>query len=113
MSKMADDISRLPTDRTQPTNDEIQVIEYLFDKDGSQKTARALVSEFQEGMFVALLFVIFSADITDASITKYVPQASNTYIRIFIKAVIVTVVFYMFSNYAFAARKDILTAQTA
>lgn len=105
---MADDISRLPTDRTAPTQDEIKVIEYLFDKDGSQKTARTMASEFQEGIFVALLFLVFSSDATNVAIEKYVPQASNQYIRGVLKAFCVTIVFYIFSNYAFASRKDLV-----
>ena len=109
MSKMADLIARLPTDETAPTNSEIQVIEYLFNEDGSQKTARTMVSEFSEAMFVALLFIIFSSTWCDIIIMKYIPQASNTVIRVLIKSVCIMVLFYIYSNSSLVTRKDLAT----
>ena len=105
---MADLISRLPTDETAPTNSEIQVIEYLFDKDGSQKTARTMVDEFREAIFVAVLFLVFSSEWCDVLVTKYIPQASNTAIRQVLKAICIVIIFYIYSNSGLAKRKDLV-----
>ena len=34
---MADSINLLPTDKNAPTHPELQIVDYLFEKDGSQQ----------------------------------------------------------------------------
>ena len=34
---MADSINSLPTDKNAPTHPELQIVDYLFEKDGSQQ----------------------------------------------------------------------------
>ena len=106
---MADLIARLPTDDTAPTKSEIQVIEYLFDKDGSQKTARTMADEFRDALFLAVLFLIFSSQYFEILVVRYIPQASNAVIGQAIKAMCVVVVFYIYSNSALAKRKDLVS----
>lgn len=103
---MADTINSLPVDDTQPTAPEIQVIEYLFEKDGSQRTARKLAREFQDAFFVAVLFVIFSSSYADICITKFVPKSNNAVILLIVKCIVLMVLYYMYTNHGAAAKKN-------
>ena len=40
---MADSINSLPTDKNAPTHPELQIVDYLFEKDGSQQKIGGLV----------------------------------------------------------------------
>ena len=42
---MADRLASLPTDENPPTHPELQMVDYLFGKDGSQKKINGLIGE--------------------------------------------------------------------
>ena len=73
---MADSINSLPTDKNAPTHPELQIVDYLFEKDGSQQKIGGLVSEFKMAIFASALFVILSLPPVDDDIPNYVNLAA-------------------------------------
>jgi len=103
---MSDTIQSLPTDESSPTHPELKIVDYLFEKDGSQHKINGLVSEFKSSILAAGLFVILSLHPLDMLITQMIPVASNAVILMIIKAIFFMVVFYFIQNFWLVRKKD-------
>lgn len=95
-----DAIDNLPVDESQPSHDEIRMVNELFKKERS--TLTKLLDEVKSVILVAVLFVIFSLPIVDTTLHKFVPITQNSWIILtVIKAIAVMVIFYFISNISF------------
>ncbi len=103
---MADSLKELPTDETAPTYPELKMVDYLFEKDGSQHKINGLISEFKVAIFASILFVIFSLSIVDTLLVNIVSVANNDVIRTIIKAILFMVLVYVFQNLPFIRKKE-------
>ena len=102
---MSDNIASLPTDGNAATHPELQIVDYLFEKDGSQKKVGGLISEFKSAIFASVLFVVLSLPITDTLLEKVISAANNAVIRMIIKAIIFMLVFYFVNNFWIIKKK--------
>ena len=64
-----------------------QIVDYLFEKDGSQQKIGGLVSEFKTAIFASALFVILSLPPVDDLIIKIMPVTNNAVVRMILKAI--------------------------
>ena len=69
---MADRLASLPTDENPPTHPEIQMVDYLFGKDGSQKKINGLIGEFKLSLVAGGLFVILSLPWVDTLFKNFI-----------------------------------------
>ena len=97
-----DYIENLPTDKTKPSEEQINLVNNIFKKNCS--TMDRLASEFKEGMVIAILFVVFSLPQVDGIIQRFVPSADNVMVLTGVKAVIVVLLFYFIRNFHLAKR---------
>ena len=103
---MADSLKELPTDETAPTHPELKIVDYLFEKDGSQHKINGLISEFKVSIFAAALFVLFSLQIMDTLLINMISAANNDVIRTIIKAILFMILVYVFQNLPFIRKKE-------
>ncbi len=103
---MADSIHSLPTDKSAPTHPELQIVDYLFEKDGSQQKIGGLVSEFKMAIFASALFVILSLPPVDDLLIKIIPVTNNPVIRMILKAIFFMIAFYLVQNFWLIKKKN-------
>jgi len=103
---MADRLASLPTDENPPTNPEIQMVDYLFGKDGSQKKINGLIGEFKLSLVAGGLFVILSLPWVDTLFKNFISVANNEVILMIIKTVLFVIIFYLISNFWIVRKKD-------
>ena len=63
-----DPISQLPVDQSQPSNNELQIVNSLFTKHKS--TMDTLVEEAKDSVLIGALFIAFSLPLVDGLIEK-------------------------------------------
>ncbi len=103
---MADRLASLPTDENPPTHPELQMVDYLFGKDGSQKKINGLIGEFKLSLIAGALFVILSLPWVDTLFRNFISVANNDVILMIIKTVLFVVIFYFISNFWIVRKKD-------
>ncbi len=99
-----DPISKLPVDQSQPTSNELQIVNSLFTKHKS--TMNILIEESKDSVIIGLLFVVFSLPVVDDFVKRVVPMAEKSpYILVAIKAVAVMALYWLIKHF-YLARKD-------
>ena len=99
-----DPISKLPVDQSQPTSNELQIVNSLFTKHKS--TMNTLIEESKDSVIIGLLFVVFSLPVVDDFVKRFVPMAEKSpYILVAIKAVAVMALYWLIKHF-YLARKD-------
>ena len=102
---IGDPISRLPVDQSQPTNNELQIVNSLFTK--HRGTMDILVEEGKDSLIVGVLFVIFSLPPVNSLIKKVLPMADRSpYILIAIKAVAMMIIFWLVKHFYLSRRNS-------
>lgn len=102
---MADPVRSLPTDSSAPTHPELKIVDYLFEKDGSQGKIQGLMSSFKLALFATVLFVIFSLPLLDKLIPKVISAANNYVILMIIKSILFMIIFYIIENFWIVRKK--------
>jgi len=93
-----DPINQLPTDQTQPSYNEIKIVDSLFKENKS--TINSLVSESKDVILYGLIFIAFSLPQTAEIVSKFVPMAATSvYINVAIRAIGAMVVYWIIKNY--------------
>lgn len=94
------EIDKLPIDNHTISSQEKQVVDLLFKNTTTEiKKYTKWVHEFKEGLFIALLFLIFSLSFIDECIKKIIPISNNYSIIIYIiKIVLIIIIFWIFKN---------------
>jgi hypothetical protein len=99
-----DNISSLPTDKTPPSQDEIHMVNTLFNEH-NQGIFRKIMGDMKDTVLIALLFIIFSLPQIDEFIQKFIPSTTkSTYILLFLKAIMMASVWWII-RYFYLSRK--------
>ena len=99
MSKMADPIVQLPTDNTQPNQEELTIVNSLFKKHSN--TIETVANEMKDSIIAGILFIVLSLPQVDELIKSLLTFTnSSPIILTIVKALIFIVLFYFIKNYA-------------
>lgn len=95
--QIPDNLDQLPTDKTQPTHEEMRIINTLFKENNS--SAGKLFIEFRPLVILAILFIIVSLPQVEDFIKKlpiHIPN--NSYVMLILKALILVFAYYFINN---------------
>ena len=97
--KLADPIVQLPTDNTKLNQQEIEIVNSIFQKHGTQ--IDTIVTELKDSIIAGLLFIVLSLPQVDKIIISFFPSLNESPIILtVVKAVIFIILFYFIKNYA-------------
>lgn len=92
-------IKDLPTDKVQPSNDEIQMMDILF-KNTPNNTINNLLKELKDVLTLGILFILFSIPQIDSLLNKFIPiTVTSPYILILIKTGIIMVLYWIIKHF--------------
>lgn len=93
----SDLISQLPSDKIQPSHEELQLINMLF-KENNTKILN--FNEIKETLLVGILFILFSIPQLDYFIKKFIPITNNSiYFLIIIKTIFILLLFWLINHF--------------
>jgi hypothetical protein len=93
----ADPINMLPTDKSEPSHSEIQIIETLFKQ--RKNTFQKLLLGTQDVLLVGFLFLLFSLPQLEEIIVKLFPTTStSTYIMLVVKTLVFMCMYFVCKN---------------
>ena len=99
----ADIISQLPSDKIQPTHNELRIVNSLF-KNNNLMTS--IFIEAKDSLLVGILIVIFSLSQVDDLIKRFLPITEKSpYILILVKACAAMALFWLI-KYFYLSRKN-------
>jgi hypothetical protein len=102
--KGSDQIAQLPADHTQPSHNELQIVNTLFKENKS--TMDVLALEAKDSVIIGALFVVFSLPQVDELLHRFIPLTSNSpYASVFIKA-LCFMVLYWFIKHFYLSRQN-------
>lgn len=91
-------LQNLPTNDTEPTNDELMILEKLFK---NKQGTKIIFNELKDTFLVGILFILFSTSYIDDIIFKVYPGARNSkYITFIVKIAIIMILFWVINNFA-------------
>jgi len=93
-----DIISNLPTDQSIPSEQELLLLNSLFEE--KKAPIRRIVNEAYEPFFVGILFVILSIPKIDEMINLYIPVTQNSiYFLLLTKMFIIMIAFWFLKHF--------------
>jgi hypothetical protein len=99
----SDLLTDLPSDKIQPSHEELQLVNMLFKQHNS--TMYLIFNEAKEALFVGILFILFSIPQLDDLIKKFIPIANNSiYFLIIIKALLLMLLFWLIKHFYLAKK---------
>jgi hypothetical protein len=98
-STQGDTLDSLPTDKVEPNNAEMKILNRLFNDEEFSEGGN---DRFREVMLVSMVFFIISLPIVDRGIVSFFPSCQNEYISLLVKTAI-------FALFYFVARQAFLT----
>lgn len=100
----ADVITQLPSDKSQPTHNELQLVKTLFKEHGS--TMSSIANEGKDSFLIGLLFIVFSLPMLDGLVIRIFPSAeTSSYTLLGIKALVLMLTYWVIKHY-YLAKKD-------
>lgn len=100
----ADPISQLPADQTQPSHNELMIVNSLFKDHGN--AMNAIFKEMQGAILVGILFIALSLPQIDDMIKRMLPMTQNSiYILLLVKAIVIMSLFWLIKHF-YLSRKD-------
>ena len=92
-------ISQLPSDQTQPSYNEIQIVNTLFKE--HRHTMNTLFEESQDAVLAGLLFIALTTiPNLDDNIRRFIPATGNSpYFLILFKAIMVACLFWLIKHF--------------
>jgi hypothetical protein len=101
--KLADPIIQLPTDNIQPNQQEIKIVNSLFQKHGND--IETIVNELKDSIIAGLLFIVLSLPQVDQIIKSFFPSLNESPIILtLVKALIFIILFYFIKNYSLSKK---------
>ena len=91
-----EDIQNLPTDDTEPTNSEIQIIDSLFKE--KHTALQLFLSKSKEIIFLCGLFIVISLPQMENIILKFFPNYDNVYFMIVLKSILFGSAYFILKN---------------
>ena len=99
-----DPIAKLPVDQSQPTNNELQIVNSLFTKHKS--TMDTIVEEAKDSLIIGLLFIVFSLPLLDNLLKRILPMTEKSpYVLVAIKALAVMALYWLIKHF-YLSRKN-------
>jgi hypothetical protein len=99
-----DVISNLPTDQSIPSEQELLLINSLFEE--KKTPIKRIVNEAYEPFFVGILFVILSIPKVDEMINLYIPVTQNSiYFLLLTKMFIIMILFWIIKHFHLNLKK--------
>lgn len=96
--KYSDNINNLPTSEYQPSYNELNIMNSLFQEKNSNNLGK-IVSEFKDVAIIGGVFAIFSTSFTDTFIEKFVPFTKKSpYYTIAFKTLIFIIIVWLIQN---------------
>ena len=94
----ADRIDVLPTNQTQPSHNELQIVDTLFKNHGAE--VNSIVNESKEAMLIGILFILFSLPQVSDLIQKFLPISRDSfYFLLLAKALMLMLVYWLIKNF--------------
>ncbi len=94
----ADVISQLPSDQSQPSHNEIRIVESLFKE--NKDTMSMIATESKDAIFIGILFVVFSLPVVDGLVLKFLPSAETSpYMMVGIKALALMLTYWVVKHF--------------
>lgn len=101
----SDLIKDLPTDKVEPSTDELQMMDILF-KNANTPGMNNLFKEIKDSLIVGILFILFSIPQIDTLLNKYIPiTQTSPYILILIKAIFIIGLYWLIKHFYLAKKK--------
>lgn len=99
-----DPIDQLPIDTENPSLEEAQIVDALFEK--HRGTMEILVEEGKDSVFVGFLVIILSLPQVDGLIQKFIPSTVNSpYILLLIKGIAAAILFWILKHLYLSRRE--------
>lgn len=97
----ADLIKNLPTDKVQPSPDEIQMMDILFKNTSSSSYGiNNLLTELKDVLTLGILFILFSIPQLDTLFNKFIPITSTSpYILILSKTGFIMMFYWIIKHF--------------
>ena len=93
----ADILENLPTNKNQPSHNEIKIVDTLFKKHTS--TISNITKEFKDSIIIGVLFFILSLPQVDDLFKKYISVTnSSVYMLLLVKTVFFVVALWIIKN---------------
>lgn len=93
----SDNIYDLPTNRNQPSHNELKIVDSIFKKHSN--TLNNITKEFKDGIIFGILFFLFSLPQFDELLKKYISVTQKSlYILLLIKALFFIVIIWIIKN---------------
>lgn len=100
----ADIISQLPSDQTQPSHNELRIVNSLFKENNNMMTS--IFVEAKDSLLVGLLVILFSLPYIDELIKRFLPMTEKSpYILILVKACAAMALFWLIKHF-YLSRKN-------
>lgn len=100
-----DIITQLPADQTQPSHNELQIVNTLFKE--HRQTMNTIFDDAQDAVLVGILFVVFTTlPQLDDTIMKFLPITTNSpYFLVIVKAIMIACLFWLVKHF-YLSRKN-------
>lgn len=95
---MTDYLRKLPVDQTLPNSSELEIVNYIFGKDGKHKVAKNIVWEFKDAILGGIIFFLLSISYMDTIIKKIIPTTNNYILLLIIKTILFILIFWILKN---------------
>jgi uncharacterized membrane protein YbjE (DUF340 family) len=93
-----DPIAQLPVDQSQPTSNELQIVNTLFTT--HKNIMDTIVEEAKDSLLIGFLFIVFSLPVIDNLIKRVLPMSEkSSYILIAIKALAVMALYWLIKHF--------------
>jgi hypothetical protein len=104
MVKMGDKMADLPVDTIPPTTEEKEMCGWLFGNptENLKKSVSSLWNEFQNYLYLGLLFAVLSLSPVDSLLRSILPLASSFILLLVIKTFIFLLLYWLFLNSRFS-----------
>lgn len=98
MNEKSDEITNLPTDNSDTSQDEHDILSSVFYKNPKAKSI--FVEDVKDCIVIIILFIIFSSEWVSEQIRRFVPIArTNGLFLLGIKSIIVVFIWYIIKNF--------------
>ena len=97
LDENADSISDLPINQSQPSHNEIKLVDSLFKKHSS--TIGNITKEFKDSILLGILFLIISLPQVDDIFKKYISVTNNSiYMLLLVKTIFFIIAIWLLRN---------------
>ena len=103
LSLSGDSVDKLPIDQSEPSRQEIEIVDTLFKKHRS--TMSIIVDEMKSSFIVGLLFLVLSLPQVDALIRRIIPLASSIYFLLIIKLLLFVALYWLLKHFYLSRRQ--------